>query len=301
MDALTGQDILITGGAGFIGGHLAAHLAPTNDVTVLDDLSAGDRTTVPADATFINADLRDYEQLSKLVAAADIVFHQAALVSVAASIDDPLSGHSRNVEATLRALEAARNTTTRVVIASSAALYGPPKTVPIGEDHAKTPQSPYGLDKLTIDRYAQLYHDLYGVETVALRYFNAYGPGQTGDYAGVISVFIEQARNDEPLTVHGDGTQTRDFVHVDDIVQANLRAAQTDAVGEAYNIGTGTETEIRTLAEIIQELTGTAAPVTHTDPREGDIKRSCADITKAKRQLGYKPTVELSEGLQELI
>jgi len=174
--------------------------------------------------------------------------------------------------------------------------------VPITEDHPNEPTSPYGLDKLATDHYARLYNDLYDLETVALRYFNVYGPGQVaGDYSGVISVFIDQALSGEDITVHGDGEQTRDFVYIDDVVQANLKAATTDAVGEAYNVGTGESVTVRKLAELIQDITDTDSDIVHMDARTGDIEYSEADISKANEHLEYEPTVSLREGLEQTV
>nr|WP_306438859.1 NAD-dependent epimerase/dehydratase family protein [Natronococcus pandeyae] len=172
----------------------------------------------------------------------------------------------------------------------------------MNEVDPKTLASPYGLDKLAIDHYAQQYHDLYGVDTVALRQFNAYGPGQTaGDYSGVISIFCDQAINDGPITVHGDGGQTRDFVFIDDIVQANLKAATTEQVGEAYNVGTGTSVTINELAETIVDVTDPDSEIIHTEGRSGDIRHSEADIAAIQTDLGYEPTVSLHDGLERTV
>ncbi|APX98390.1 NAD-dependent epimerase/dehydratase family protein [Natronorubrum daqingense] len=298
----TGRTILITGGAGFIGSHLADALVADNDVRVLDNLTSGERANVPDDATLIEGDLRDDATLERATDGVDLIFHKAALVSVQGSVEAPQTSHEINVDATLEVLEAAREEDARVVLASSAAIYGHPERVPIREGDAKTPSSPYGLDKLSIDHYARQYHDLYGLETVALRYFNAYGPGQTaGDYSGVISIFCEQALRDEPITVHGDGEQTRDFVFVDDIVQANLEAATTDRVGTAYNVGTGTSVTVRDLAETIADVTDSGSEIAHTEGRTGDIRHSEADITTARTALGYEPTVSLRDGLERTV
>jgi len=187
-------------------------------------------------------------------------------------------------------------------LASSAAIYGHPEQIPIKETDSKTPTSPYGLDKLSVDHYAKQYHDLYDLETAALRYFNVFGPGQTaGDYSGVISIFCEQTINDDPLTIHGDGKQRRDFVFIDDIVQANLRAATTDHAGEAYNVGTGTSVSIRELAETIVDVTDSNSDIVHTEGRDGDIRHSEADITAIQTALDYEPTVSLREGLEQTV
>ncbi|MFA9428399.1 NAD-dependent epimerase/dehydratase family protein [Natronorubrum sp. A-ect3] len=298
----TDQTILITGGAGFIGSHLSMAFVDDNDVRILDSLTTGSRANVPAGATLIEGDLRDEEALARVTDGVDLIFHEAALVSVQGSVEDPLTSHEINVDATLSLLEAARNEGARIVLASSAAIYGHPEQVPITETDPKEPSSPYGLDKLTIDHYSHQYHDLYDLETVVLRYFNAYGPGQVaGDYSGVISVFIDQALSGEDITVHGEGDQTRDFVYIDDIVQANQKAATTDAVGEAYNIGTGESVTIRELAELIQDITDTNSDIVHMDARTGDIEHSKADISKAETQLDYEPTVSLREGLEQTI
>ena len=290
---------LVTGGAGFIGSHLADRLVDDCAVTVYDDLSTGSRDNVPEDATLVNADIRDDDSLHDAVRAADVVFHEAAQVSVQRSVDDPATSHEINIDPVLTILEAARETDTRVVVASSAAIYGHPESLPIDETHPKTPASPYGLEKLTADHYCRLYHEQYGVNAVALRYFNAYGPRQRGgDYSGVIGVFRDQARADADLTVEGDGTQTRDFVHVDDIVEANLLAAATDeAAGEAFNIGTGNSITIRELAETIRDVTDSDAEIVHVDSRPGDIDHSEADVSKARDVLDFEPTYDVETGL----
>lgn len=298
---VSGQTVLITGGAGFIGSHLADALVEHNDVIVLDNLSTGKRENVPDGATFVEGDVRDADVVADVSDGVDLIFHKAAVVSVERSIDEPAFSHEVNFDGTLTLLEAARRVDARVVFASSAAIYGDPDTLPITESDPVDPQSPYGIDKCAADQYLRAYHDLYGLETVALRYFNAYGPRQTAsDYSGVISIFGEQARAGEPITVNGDGTQTRDFVHVSDVVTANLLAATTEHVGTAYNIGTGGETSIRSLAETIQATVGTDSPIVHGDPRPGDIQRSRADITTARERLGYEPSVPLEKGLATL-
>ena len=298
----TAQTILITGGAGFIGSHLASALVDDNEVRILDNLSSGKRANVPEDATLIEGDLRDAATLERATTGVDLIFHEAALVSVQGSVEDPLGSHEINATATLEVLEAARREDARVVLASSAAIYGHPEEVPIAEADPKTPASPYGIDKLAIDHYARRYNELYGLETVALRYFNAYGPGQTaGDYSGVISIFCDQAIDDEPITVHGDGGQTRDFVFIDDIVQANLHAATTEQVGTAYNVGTGTSVTVQELAETIVDVTNSSSEITHTEGRDGDIRHSRADISAIRSELGYEPTVSLRRGLEQTI
>jgi UDP-glucose 4-epimerase len=291
--------VLVTGGSGFIGGALVDSFRSEADVRILDVDPEG---TPPDYVELIRGDVRDRETVDEAVAGVDVVFHQAALVSVAASVDDPVESHMINATGTLRVLEAARRHDARVVLASSAAVYGDPESVPISETDPLAPTSPYGLGKLASDHYARLYHDLYGLKTVALRYFNVYGPGQSGgDYAGVIEIFLQQAREGDPITVHGDGEQTRDFVHVDDVVQANRLAAETDHVGTAYNVGTGESTSITLLAERIKNAIGSDSPIVYTGAREGDIRHSRADVSRASEQLGYEPAVGLDAGLGTLI
>ncbi|MFQ3318080.1 MAG: UDP-glucose 4-epimerase [Natronomonas sp.] len=292
------KSVLVTGGAGFIGGHIAERLAGDNQVAILDI-----RPEQPAPGVDgIEGDIRDEDTVEATMQDVDVVFHEAAMVSVAESVAKPKESHAINATGTLNILEAARQHDARVVLASSAAIYGDPEETPVPETHPLDPTSPYGLDKLATDHYARLYDDLYDLETAALRYFNVYGPGQTGgDYAGVIEVFLEQARNGDPITVHGDGTQTRDFVHVDDVVRANLLAAETDSVGRAFNVGTGESVTIKRLAELIRDAVDSDSEIVHAEPREGDIQHSCADITRAQEELGYDPDIGLKEGLQTLI
>ncbi|WP_253737458.1 NAD-dependent epimerase/dehydratase family protein [Halohasta salina] len=297
----TGESILITGGAGFIGSHLAAALAADNDVTVLDNCAGEVPSRLPATVDVRRGDVREASIRDALVAEADIVYHEAALVSVEESLERPAESHGTNVAATVDLLDTARKHGTRVVFASSCAIYGDPTGVPIDETEPASPLSPYAVDKLAADHYVRVYGRQYDFPTVALRYFNVYGPGQRGDYSGVIDAFVERARADEPLEVHGEGDQTRDFVHVSDIVRANLAAAVTPHTGRAYNVGTGRETSIQELAETVRDLVDTDAPITHTDPRPGDISRSRADLTRSTEWLGYEPTVELSDGLKTVL
>lgn len=296
------MNVLVTGGAGFIGSHLTDALVADHDVTVLDDFSSGSRGNVHPAATVVEGDIREGRRLDRAARGADVIFHEAASVSVDRSIEDPEGSHAINVDAVLSTLEAARREDARCVLASSAAIYGQPEEVPIDEAEPTSPESPYGIEKLSVDHYARVYEDLYDLPTVALRYFNAYGPRQTAsDYSGVISVFLEQARAGRPITVHGDGSQTRDFVHVDDVVRANLLAMETDHVGEAYNVGTGRSISIEELANAVREATDSDSEIVHTEPREGDIERSRADIGKARSMLGYEPTTALEDGLATLV
>lgn len=303
INQLSNHTVLITGGAGFIGSHLAKRLAQDNEVRIIDSLTTGERSNVPSGVGFVEGDVRNEALLTRVVEDANVIFHEAALVSVQRSIQTPLESHDINIEPLLTILEAARGTEKRVVFASSAAIYGDPSYVPLDEAHPKRPASPYGLEKLTADHYCRLYHELFDVETVSLRYFNAYGPGQqSGDYSGVVSIFRERALNDEPILIHGDGTQTRDFVYVDDIVRANVHAATTEkAVGTAFNIGTGTEVSIRELAEEIRDIAGSESEIRHVKRRDGDISESVADISLAKDVLGYDPEYDIRKGLNRYL
>jgi UDP-glucose 4-epimerase len=235
------------------------------------------------------------------MAGVDVVFHQAGLSSVARSVEDPFESHERNATGTLAVLEAARRADARVVLASSAAIYGPPEQLPIEESHPKRPTTPYGVDKLTADRYASVYADRYGLPTVALRYFNVYGSGQPSTDPGVVAAFVERIQAGDPIHIHGDGAQTRDFVHVADVVRANLLAAETDAVGTAFNIGTGTATSIADLAALLRSHADDTVTVEHAESRTGDIDHSCADISRARDELGFEPRLSLSDGIEALL
>lgn len=299
---VAGQTVLVTGGGGFIGSHLASALAPDNDVRVLDDLSAGSRQAVPDEATLVVGDVRDEKTLRDAAEGVDLVFHEAAQVSVERSVENPRETTETNVTGTVAVLEAARRADARVVLASSAAVYGEPQTVPIGEDQPIDPQSPYGLSKRSTEQHARLYADLYGLPATPLRYFNVYGPGQgAGDYAGVIATFLDQARRGEPITVAGDGKQTRDFVHVRDVVRANLLAAVVDSRGQPFNVGTGDRVTIQELAATIKAVTGSDAPIVNVEPRKGDIRHSCADVTAAREHLGFEPSIQLEAGLETVV
>lgn len=301
METPTDQSILVTGGAGFIGSHLVETLAADNDVVVVDNLSGGRREWVDDRATLIEGDVRNEQTVARAVDGVDLIFHQAANVSVQRSVEAPVESHETNVDATLRLLEHARNEDARFVFASSAAIYGTPESVPIDESDPKRPTSPYGAEKHAADQYCRLYHDLYDVETVALRYFNVYGPRQRGgQYSGVIDVFLDQADRGEDITVHGDGAQTRDFVHVDDVVAANCLAAVNGTPGEAYNVGTGDSISIRALAELVRETTETTSDIVHVDAREGDIEQSRPSIEKIQAGLGFEPRRSLEAELETL-
>jgi UDP-glucose 4-epimerase len=298
LTEFAGTSVLVTGGAGFIGSHIADMVVDHADVRILDDLSRGSRDHVPDQATLIEGDIRDEDTVERAMDGIDFLFHEAGLVSVPESLERPMDCHEINGTATVRLLEAGRRNDSRVVIASSAAIYGHPGHVPVPEDASKDPQSPYGIEKLSADHYVQTYAVQYGLDAVALRYFNVYGPRQSGgQYSGVISAFIDQARSGGPITVEGDGEQTRDFIHVDDVVDANLRAATIDSAETVFNVGTGTSVTINELAETVRDIVDANVPITHVDPRPGDIRHSKADISRARRELDFDPSIQLADGL----
>jgi len=297
---------LVTGGAGFIGSHLVDELVGRGcSVTVLDDLSSGhlrNLEKVSSRITLIRADIRDPDAVMRAAEGCQAVFHQAAVVSVTKTVEDPLGSAHVNEMGTLNVLEAARrNGIVRVVLASSSAVYGDDPQLPKTEAMTPVPLSPYAVQKLTNEHHARLYHRLYGVETACLRYFNVFGPRQdpASPYSGVISIFMTRAsRNLAPL-IYGDGRQTRDFVFVGDVVKANLLAAcRAAAAGEVFNIGTGRSVSINALWQSIAQAGGCRAAAEYRDPRPGDIVHSLADIQKARQTIGFEPSVQLEAGLQ---
>lgn len=302
MNDINNCRVLVTGGGGFIGSHLTSTLAVENHVRVLDDFSTGRRANLPEDVTVIEGDIRDRETVDEAMEDVDIVFHEAAMVSVPESIERPADCHELNGSATVSVFDSARRQDARVVLASSAAVYGTPETVPIREGESADPHTPYGIEKHLGEQYAQFYAERYGLPTVPLRYFNVYGPrGLDGEYAGVIGTFIRQAQAGTPLTVEGDGKQTRDFVHVDDVVRANLLAATTDAIGRPFNVGTGRSISINELAETVRDVVGTDVAIKHVPERTDDIRESEADLSDARALLGYEPAVSLEEGLESTL
>ena len=301
--------ILVTGGAGFIGSHLVDALASMSDteIVVLDNLTHGSVENVKqhldaAGFELVRGDVRDRDLVRRLIADVDYVFHLAALIEVQTSLKEPQLTDEINVRGTLNILEAARDADVkRIVYASSCAVYGEPKFLPVSEEHPTAPLSPYGASKLAAEAYCIAYHHTYGLKTVALRYFNVYGPRQfRGPYSGVITIFLERALQGKPLIIYGDGKQTRDFVYVKDVVDACILAASKQtAIGHAINVGTGKETSIIELADIIKRLTGASVPIKHDPPLKGDIRKSVSDTRKAERLLGYKPEFTLAKGLKE--
>ncbi|WP_297477718.1 SDR family oxidoreductase [Thermococcus sp.] len=294
--------VVVTGGAGFIGSHIAWELAKDNEVIVIDNLYTGKEENVPPGAKLIKADIRDYQRIAELISSADYVFHEAAQVSVVESIHDPLFTEEVNVLGTLNILKALLEGHGKLIFASSAAVYGDNQNLPLKETERPRPLSPYGVTKATGEEYLRVYHELYGLPVVALRYFNVFGPRQSfNQYAGVISIFINRALKNKPLVIFGDGKQTRDFIYVKDVVKANLFAAESRrANGKVFNVATGKQTSILELATRIIEITGTRSSIIFDKPRPGDIRHSLADISEI-RTLGFEPEWSLEEGLKKTV
>ena len=298
---------LVTGGAGFIGSHLVdALLSEECAVTVLDNLSTGRLSNlehVIDRITFYQGDLRNQEILINAAKDCDIIFHQAAVVSVPLTVDDPVDSAMVNEMGTLLVLEAARkNNIKKVVLASSCAVYGDDPDIPKHETMTPNPKSPYAVQKLSGEFYARLYFDLFGLEPVCLRYFNVYGPRQdpSSSYSGVISIFMTKASSKKTPVIYGDGNQYRDFVFVKDVVRFNLLAASEDeAIGKTFNVGTGTVTRINRLWEMIQRLEGFNIEPEYERARPGDIRESVASIDYAKKTLGFEPEYSFEKGLKE--
>ena len=303
LNELKGKNILVTGGAGFIGSHIVDKLSPENKVIVLDNLSSGSLSNLGKSKgriTFIKGDILDKAQLKDIVVEVEFIFHLAANVGNIKSIEDPYLDMDVNVKGTLNLLEACLNSNIkRLVYSSSGAIFGEAKYLPVDEDHPLNPESPYAVSKLAAEKYCFAYWKVHGVPTVSLRYFNIYGPRQgKSEYGNVISIFISRIKEGKSLTVYGDGNQTRDFVFVEDIVQSNLLAAtQPAAVGEILNIGTGIGSSLEELVSILDHVSGRKHPVIHTDPRAGEVKHSRANIEKARKMLGYNPKTTFKEGL----
>lgn len=302
--------VLVTGGAGFIGSHLAEALVRAgHTVRVLDDLSSGRRENLAHmdhDIEFIQADICDTAAVKTAVAGVDTVFHQAAMASVPRSIELPLETNSINIGGTVALLCAARDAgVRRFVFASSSSIYGDNPVLPKSEEMPLSPISPYGLQKQAGEQYVCMFHRLYGLETVALRYFNVFGPRQNpeSDYAAVIPIFITRLLQGRAPTVYGDGEQSRDFTYVENVVRANMLCmdAPTGAVGRAYNIACGERYSLNDLLRMINAELGTATAAEYTDPRPGDVKHSQAAIEMACRELGFKPGIGIEEGLARTV
>jgi len=302
-------NVLVTGGAGFIGSHLVRALLARGDrVRVLDDVTTGRRANladVIDDIEFILGSAADPETAARAVHGCEAVFHQAAIPSVARSLQDPIGTNHANVAGTLTMLTVARDAgVRRFIYASSSSVYGDNPQLPKHEWMTPMPRSPYAVAKLAGELYCRVYAQLFGLETISLRYFNVFGPHQNpaSRYAAVIPAFIGALLADRPLRLQGDGTQSRDFTYVANVVQANLLALEAPNVaGEVFNIGCGARYDLNTLIAELAALTGRQPRIERVPPRPGDVPHSLADISKARQLLGYEPVVGFREGLRETV
>jgi UDP-glucose 4-epimerase len=297
---------IVTGGAGFIGSYIVEAVAGSHEVVIIDNFSSGkseNMSAFPDNVNIIKGSITDLSLLKDAFKGADGVFHLAAIASVAKSVDDPLATHITNLTGTLNVLLAARDCGVRkVVLSSSSAVYGDEKTLPKREDMPPAPLSPYAVSKLAGEYYCSVFSELFDVKAVSLRYFNVYGPRQDphSEYAAVIPKFITRLRDNQPPLIFGDGMQTRDFVYIKDVVQANLLAMKSSVTG-TFNIGSGKKIDLNTLAGMLAEIMNINLHPIHEKPRSGDIRDSVSDISAAKKILGYKTRYSLYEGLEETI
>jgi len=299
---------LVTGGAGFIGSNLVRGLlAQGDDVRVLDNFSTGNRANLEGlDVEIVEGELRSYERVHNAVRKTDVVYHLGALGSVPRSVQDPLTSSAVNVEGTLNVLLAARDESVRrVVFSSSTSVYGSSRTLPTREDTPPDPISPYGVAKLAAERYCISFSRVYeSFESVVLRYFNVFGPRQSpfSQYAAVVPLFVTAIAAGEPVEIHGDGDQSRDFTYVGNAVDATIRAGRADgASGEIVNVAAGTPVSVNAIADTIGGILGKPVEKKHSPPRAGDIRDSWADLTKAERLLDYRPAIGLEDGLRKTI
>ena len=300
---------LVTGGAGFIGSHLTdALLAAGFSVRVLDDFSSGREQNLSQSIgriEVIRGDLADPATTARACAGADVVFHEGAIPSVPRSVAEPIRTNRVNVDGTLNVLECARRAgVRRVVCAASSSAYGDTEELPKIETMPPNPRSPYALQKYAGEVYCRLYHELYGLETVALRYFNVFGPRQDpkSEYAAVVPRFATACLRDEPATINGDGEQSRDFTFVADTVRANLLAADAPgAVGQVINVAGGRRINLNELLAALQQITGTKVPAIHGPSRVGDVRHSLADLGRARTLLGFEQRVSLADGLRRTV
>ncbi len=300
---------LVTGGAGFIGSHLVtALLKDGHRVKVIDNLSTGSLSNLELiidQIDFIEGDICSTSDITRAVADMDYILHQAAIPSVPRSVSDPVTSNHNNIDGTLKVLVAARDAAVkRVVCASSSSVYGADPSIPKIETQPTHPKSPYALTKLTGEMYCRLFFELYGLETVSLRYFNIFGPRQNphNQYAAVIPLFIEKLMKGETPGIHSDGDQSRDFTFVDNAVQANIRACYADnAPGKVFNIGSGNCITVNQLYSKLSDLLDTAIKPEYSAAREGDVRHSLADISRARKILEYDPLIDVYEGLRRTV
>jgi UDP-glucose 4-epimerase len=299
------QTVLVTGGAGFIGSHITKELSRKGyDVRILDNLSSGRKENLKEiNAEIINGDIRDFSVVKKSLKGVDCVFHEAAMASVTKSIEDPILSDHVNVDGTLNVLVAAKDSgCKKVVFASSSSVYGNPIRLPISESHPLNPLTPYAVTKLVGEHYCRVFYENYGLESVCLRYFNVYGPRQDpkSEYAAVVPKFISSIKNNRQPMIFGDGNQTRDFVFINDVVQANILSMKHAGFG-IFNVGSGSKTTVNELAEKIGRAMNSIIHPTHTGERKGDVRDSMSDITHARKVLGFSPKYTLEDGLKETI
>ncbi len=303
---MTAKRYLVTGGAGFIGSNLVdALLGEGHEVRLLDNFSTGLRSNVDADVEVVEGDLRSYERVSTAVRDCDGVFHQGALPSVPRSVQDPLTSSEVNVGGTLNVLLAARDADVgRVVFASSSSVYGDAPGFPRVEGQPTSPLAPYAVSKLAAEQHCRVATLVYGLPTVSLRYFNVFGRRQdpASQYSAVIPLFMSAMLDGEAPTIYGDGEQSRDFTHIDDVIAANLLAmGAEDVAGETFNIACGRAHSLNQLVAELNTLLGTRIEPLHAASRTGDVKRSVADVTKAERDLGFRARVDFGEGLRRTL
>jgi nucleoside-diphosphate-sugar epimerase len=300
---------LVTGGGGFIGSHLASHLAALgHDIRILDNFASGQRSNMlalPDDVELIEGDIQSYERAHNAVTGCEIVFHQAALPSVPRSVQDPLTSNATNITGTLNVLLAARDAgVRRVIFASSSSIYGSSPEMPKREDVLPLPISPYAAAKMACEGYCRSFAEVYGLETVALRYFNVFGPRQDprSEYAAAVPKFINELMAGERPTVFGDGEQSRDFAYVQNIIEANVLAMDAQGVaGQVFNVACGEAVTLNQLLDELRDLLDTDTEAEYVAPRPGDVRHSLADISRARMALGYEPSVHLREGLLRTI
>lgn len=302
------KKIIVTGGSGFIGSSLTRHLSSENKIIVIDDLSTGNLSNIQdlidnEKIEFIKGSVLDRSLLEKNFKDVDYVFHEAAIPSVPKSIKDPITTNKVNIEGTLNVLIAARdNNVSKVVYASSSSIYGDDLTLPKKEEMKPYPMSPYAIQKLTGEYYCQVFSEIFDLPTVSLRYFNVYGPRQdpANDYAAVIPKFIFRALNDKLPIIYGDGTQSRDFSFISDVINANILAAESKTTG-VFNIANGDQITITDLAKCILKIMNKNLEIKYDDPRPGDIMHSFADISKAKEEIKFEPKFDLTEGVEKTV
>ena len=305
---MKGRNIVVTGGAGFIGSNIARALSRKNNVIVIDDLSTGNFENIQdlinsQNITFVKGSVTDLKILQKTFRDMDYVFHQAAIPSVPRSVKDPIRSNNTNINGTLNVLVAAKNNgLEKVIYASSSSVYGDTTTLPKNENMNPCPLSPYAVSKLTGEYYCKVFTKIYDLPTISLRYFNVYGPWQdpVSEYAAVIPKFITWILTDKSPIIYGDGKQTRDFTFIKDVVNANILAAENRAQG-VYNIAAGKRVMINDLAYSIMNISGKNLNIIYDTPRPGDIMHSFADISRAKEKLNYEPKFKLTKGLQETV